>query len=98
MPGIPYSQHPSLSVRQTYENVGVQEGIHYLQLNSVKGLLLPNRNILHPDSGLLDYWRQPEKVEALHYSGLFFQQKYGKNPFAPAGAFYKKERYEKDKI
>lgn len=90
-PGIPYTQHPALSVRQLYEFAGVQEAIHCLQDHHAPGLLpVPAReNLLYPDSSGLDaYWRQPHKVEAVYYAGFFFQEKYGTNPFAPVEALY----------
>ena len=89
-PGIHPLQHPAVSVRQFYEMAVVQETIHYLQDQGVPGLVsLPPREARrYPDQDLVSYWGQPHKVEATHYTGLYFQQKYGKNPFTPVEAFY----------
>lgn len=86
-PGIPENEHPAVSVRQFYEMVGVQETVHYLQDHGAQDLThMKNHQPLSPDEGLLAYWSQPLKQEALHQAGRFFMEKYGNNPFAAVEA------------
>lgn len=74
---------PVLTMRQWYESFGVEETLHWLQDQGIRGLaaLPPSEKRIQPMSGSgVKYLTQPHEFEGLVLRGEFFRQKYKTNP------------------